>query len=50
MYSLISGFNDANIKINLAAIKYLFWAFVLTIGEPDIIDAVIQLLQSWSTS
>lgn len=29
-------------------VRYLFWIFVITVGDPDIIDVVIGLIKSWS--
>ena len=45
MYSLISGKNN---KVELSIVKYLFWSAILTIGEPDLLDTLIGLIQSWS--
>lgn len=45
MYSLIS---DINNKVELSIIKYLFWVFVLTYGEPDVLVSIVQILQKWS--
>ena len=28
-------------------IKYLFWIFILTYGEPGLLEVLIGLVQSW---
>jgi len=36
-------------RLEQTLIKYLFWAFVLTAGDPDLIDVLIRFIQAWSS-
>ena len=42
-----SNIHGDNIQINLQVLKYLFWLFVLTYGDPDLLGSLVSLVQSW---
>ena len=43
----VSDYHSSKTKQTL--LKYLFWIFVLTYGEPDLMSAIISLVLSWTT-
>lgn len=49
--NLLSGMNSKmlfnNTKVDLQIVKYLFYMFVLTYGEPDLLTTIVDLLRSF---
>lgn len=44
MKYLMRDIHGDNIKLDMQILKYLFWAWILTHRDPDLLDAIMSLI------